>query len=226
MTTLARPIASLCLALALSLTGAVAQEAPPQGAPEARPDQGGRESLPGSMLRKPPRDANALPPTPELRDELLQGLYADLAKAGSADQAENIGKTIDRMWTVSGSPTTDLLLQRAIIAFNAKQIPLAQRLLDTVVELQPDYAEAFNRRAFVYYSQKDYSRALADLRRVLALDPRHPRALEGLAQILRGMREKKASLDAFRELLKVNPHAPGAKEAVEELKREVEGQGI
>jgi Flp pilus assembly protein TadD len=150
------------------------------------------------------------------------GLYF----AENAARAETIVASIERLWTSSGSPTADLLIQRAIATFAAGQKGLAQRLLDAVVELQPDNPEGFNRRAYVYYAQQDYSRALGDLRRVLALEPRHFRAMEGLAQILRSMGEKKGALDAYKELLKAHPNSPGAGEAVKDLTREVEGQGI
>jgi tetratricopeptide (TPR) repeat protein len=175
---------------------------------------------------QPPNGAGSPPPTPEIRAELLDGLYDELAKAPDASRAETIVAAIERLWSFSGSATTDLLVQRAIAAFASDQKALAQRLLDAVVELQPDYSEGFNRRAFVYYSQQDYSRALGDLRRVLALEPRHFRGLEGLARILRNMGEKKGAAEAYKELLKVHPHSPGASDALKELTREIEGQGI
>jgi tetratricopeptide (TPR) repeat protein len=135
-------------------------------------------------------------------------------------------KSIERLWLLSGSATADLLLDRALAAANANNQDLAMKLLDAAVLLQPDFAEAWNRRAYLYFMKSDYKRALGDLRRVLALEPNHFHALEGLAQILRSIGEKKAALDAYKKLLAVNPQAAGAKEAVDELTLEVDGQGI
>ena len=38
--------------------------------------------------------------------------------------------------------------------------------------------------------------------------------------------EKKAALDTYKKLIEVHPYWSGASEAMDELKREVEGQGI
>jgi tetratricopeptide (TPR) repeat protein len=95
-----------------------------------------------------------------------------------------------------------------------------------LLELQPDFAEGWNRRAYVLYLQNEPQRALGDIRRTLALEPRHLKALEGMAQILRELGEKKAALAAYQNLLKLNPHADGVASAIEELTRDVEGQGI
>jgi tetratricopeptide (TPR) repeat protein len=100
------------------------------------------------------------------------------------------------------------------------------KLLNAAVDLQPDYAEAWNRRSYVFYLDDDYKRALGDIRRVLALEPHHYKALEGLANILQHIGEKKAALEAYETLLKVYPSMPGAKKARDDLKAEVEGQGI
>lgn len=217
------------VALAVATTGlyfaetAARAEAPAGGpsVPQAETPQ--QRPKPGQSKRTNDQQP---PATPEFRAELLEGLYAELAKAPDAARAETIVASIERLWASSGSPTADLLIQRAIAAFAAGQKGLAQRLLDAVVELQPDNPEGFNRRAYVYYAQQDYSRALGDLRRVLALEPRHFRAMEGLAQILRSMGEKKGALDAYKELLKAHPNSPGAGEVLKELTREVDGQGI
>ena len=99
-------------------------------------------------------------------------------------------------------------------------------MLDHVVELAPDFTEAWNRRAYVHFVQNDVERALGDLRRTLALDPHHFKALDGLAQIMREIGQKKAALKAFKQLLDVHPYWSGAKQAVDELEREVDGQGI
>jgi tetratricopeptide (TPR) repeat protein len=166
------------------------------------------------------------PASPEQRAKLLEDLYGRLAAAGSADAAAPIAQAIERLWRFSGSPTADLLLERAMAASQANRQDLALTFLNTTVELQPDFADAWRMRAFIYFVQNDYERALADLRRALALEPNHFRALEGVARILSEIGEKKVALEAYKSLLAVYPLAPGAREAVEQLTVEVEGQGI
>ncbi|MGQ0672308.1 MAG: tetratricopeptide repeat protein [Hyphomicrobium sp.] len=176
----------------------------------------------GSAAGGPP----VAPDTAEIRAELLKDLYVHLGQTKDADTAAAIAGQIERMWFVSGSDTVDLLMQRAIRALTDKQLDLALKLLTAVVELQPDYAEGWNRRAFVYYLMNDTERSLGDLRRALALDDKHYKALEGLANVMRESGKKKAALEALRRLTEIHPFLPGIKDAITELTREVEGQGI
>jgi tetratricopeptide (TPR) repeat protein len=168
----------------------------------------------------------AVPGTLEQKAKLLESLYGRLATAASAEQAEPIAQSIEKLWAYSGSATADLLVERSVAAVQSDRRDLALELLDATVELQPDFAEAWNRRAYVYYLANDYQRALGDLRRVLALEPNHFKALDGLARILREIGEKKGAFEAYKRLLAVHPNAAGARQAVDELKLEVEGQGI
>lgn len=193
-------------------------ESPRDGAPQPQ------EAQPNPHQAEPP--AEAAPDTAEQRAKLLEELYARLAASPSPENSETIVPSIERLWHFSGSPTADLLVDRAVAAGQANDQELAMKLLDAAVLLQPDYVDAWNRRAYLYYLKNDYSRALGDLRRVLALDPNHFRALEGLAEILRTIGEKKAALDAYKKLLAIHPQAAGAKQALDELTLEVEGQGI
>jgi tetratricopeptide (TPR) repeat protein len=175
---------------------------------------------------KAPKRGSALPKTPAEREKTLSDLYALLATADDEDTAKAITDAIERVWLHSGSATIDVLMERSIKAMSQNKVDLALKLLDAVVDLAPDYTEAWNRRAYVHFVRKDTERALGDLRRALALDPNHFKALDGLAQILREIGQKKPALKAFRQLLDVHPYWSGAKEAVEELEREVDGQGI
>lgn len=184
-------------------------------------DAAGAKGAPQVAQKKPPP-----PDTPETRARLLSDLYAHLATAESANDAGPMVEAIERLWVFSGSPTIDVLLERAAAAAAAKKNDLALKLLDAVVDLAPDFAEGWNRRAYVHYTMNDYERALGDLRRAIALEPNHFKALEGIAQIFKETGRKKAALKAFKELLQINPNAAGAKEAVDELSRDVEGQGI
>ena len=168
----------------------------------------------------------AIGSAPEQRDKLLTELYARLATAPDEATAAQIAATVEQLWQHSGSATADLLMARAAAATEAQRTDLAMRLLNAAIELQPDYAEAWNRRAYLFYMGDDYKRALGDIRRVLALEPHHFKALEGLANILEHLGEKKAALEAYESLLKVHPNAPGAKKARDDLKAAVEGQGI
>jgi tetratricopeptide (TPR) repeat protein len=179
--------------------------------------------FPPSTKRTSPE---ASPKSPEEREKALANLYARLATAEGEESAKRTAEAIEHLWLYSGSDTINLLMERAQVAINEKNLELARKLLDHIVELAPDFAEGWNRRAYLNYMDNNLPRALGDLRRTLALDPNHFKALEGLAQILREIGEKKAALKAFQQLLEVHPYWSGAKQAIEELAREVDGQGI
>jgi tetratricopeptide (TPR) repeat protein len=193
-------------------------ESPPQARPETSPQLHG---LPKRYRRGAP-----LPKTPAEREKSLADLYALLATAEDENSAKAVAEAIERVWQHSGSPTIDLLMERAMQAVAEEKHDLAIKLLDHVVVLAPDFTEGWNRRAYAYFVKSDVEHALGDLRRALALDPNHFKALEGLAQIMREIGEKKAALKAYRQLLSVHPYWPGAQQAIEELERDVDGQGI
>lgn len=195
------------------------QQQPEASPPAEHPPQAAIPAAPKSPLDRAPKTA-------EDKSRLLADLYAHLATAEDEAQAKKISERIERMWLVSGSDTVDLLMERSSKAIKQKKFEHAEKLLDFIIALAPDYPEGFNRRAYLNFTQNKYQSAVGDLRRVLALEPNHYKALEGLAQIWRETDNKRGALQVMRQILDINPFASGAKSAFDELKREVEGQGI
>jgi tetratricopeptide (TPR) repeat protein len=156
----------------------------------------------------------------------LDTLFAGLKIAPDEASAKAIEDRIWALWLVSGSDTCTLLMARVKDATDDKNFDLAIKLLDAVIELKPDYVEAWNRRATVYYLKQDYGHSLADLRVVLAKEPRHFGALSGLGLILQDIGDDKHALEAYRKALEIDPHLDNIPDVVKTLSEKVEGRPI
>lgn len=170
------------------------------------------------------------PQTPEEirkhQRELLDSLFERLGNADNDSTAKLLEAAIWQVWLRSGSDTIDVLMQQTIKAMNDGENVTALAILDTVVELAPNYVEGWNKRATVLYIQGQHSASLRDINKALDLEPRHFGALSGLGLIKRARGDDKGALTAYRRALHVHPFLTGAREAVKELKVKVEGKGI
>jgi tetratricopeptide (TPR) repeat protein len=207
---------------------------PGLGEPSLRPDikPGADEGLPphsaeDTKQNKLDLQLGELPPLdPVDRPELLAELYEKLGTARNADAAGPIMNAIEELWAFSGSDTVDLLMSRAVQFANDAEIDVSLAILDAVVDIAPEEAEAWYLRAKVNVLKGKPERALADLRRALNVDAKHYRAIAELALVLEQLGAKKEALEAYRRALAVNPFLEDARQGVEALAREVEGQDI
>jgi tetratricopeptide (TPR) repeat protein len=156
----------------------------------------------------------------------LDTLFKALKIAPNEESAKAIEGQIWAVWMISGSDTCNLLMGRVKAAAEVKDYDLAIKLLDAVIEINPDYVEAWNERATIYYAKNDYAHAIADLGEVLAREPRHFGALSGLGLMLQEIGDDKDALDAYRKALAIDPHLERVPDAVRELTEKVEGRNI
>lgn len=219
--------------LALAGMHASAQDSPPRGPslrdlplelvpPRSRQDQ----SPSGKNQQKLPEPAAKAEKTPPPAPVTLDSLYERLAKAKDRMEASAISKQIERRWLRSGSDTTDLLMTRATQAMSAKQPETALELFDHILQLKPEWAEAYHQRATTLFQMRDYDGALRDLRQALAREPRHYSALSGLGMIMHQLDNKKAAFAAFSKALELHPNLENLKGMVERLRPEAEGQKL
>jgi tetratricopeptide (TPR) repeat protein len=176
----------------------------------------------------PPVEPPAKLPKPQRGDRTqnLDFLFGALKAAPDAETAKGVEERIWALWFASGSDTADLLMTRIKAAVEGKDLDLAIELLDAVVEIKPDYVEAWNRRATVHFLKKDYGASLADIRQVLAREPRHFGALSGLGMIMQELGEEKRALDIFRRAIELHPHIERIPDLVKQLTEKVEGRDI
>jgi Flp pilus assembly protein TadD len=178
---------------------------------------------PGSWV-EPPAKMPRLAPRDRVRN--LDFLFGALKAAPDETSAKAIEDRIWALWFQSPSPTASLLMERVKTAVDEKDNDLAIQLLDSIVQIKPDYVEAWNRRATLYFNKKDFSRAVADIRQVLMLEPRHFGAMAGLGFILQEIGNDKQALDVFRRALAVHPRLQRVPEIVKTLTEKVEGRPI
>src|SRR5437868_11349009 len=91
---------------------------------------------------QPPKDL----PKPQRGDRTrnLDFLFGALKAAPDEASAKHIEDRIWALWLVSGSDTCNLLMTRVKTAVDAEKYDLAIRLLDAIIELRPQYVEAWN----------------------------------------------------------------------------------
>jgi tetratricopeptide (TPR) repeat protein len=181
-------------------------------------------SPPALAPMQPPSD---LPkPQPGDRTRNLDFLFEALKAAPDDTSAKAVEDRIWALWLASGSDTANLLMTRVKSAIEAQDLDLAIKLLDAIVELKPDYVEAWNRRATIYYMKKDFGRSLADIRQVLAREPRHFGAMSGLGMILQEFGDDKHALEILRRALAIHPRLKNIPDMVKTLTEKVEGRDI
>jgi tetratricopeptide (TPR) repeat protein len=185
-------------------------------------------SAPGAALAQ----AKAADPKPQTeaakprKPATLDELFTRLAGAKDESEANGVANLIERRWARSGSDTADLLMSRAEDALKAKEFPLAVELLDRVLTLRPEWAEAWHRRATAFFLLDDPVSAIADIQRVLTREPRHFGAWAGLGHIYVSGGDKKRALEAYRKALAIHPYLAKLREAIERLTPEIDGRDI
>ncbi len=162
----------------------------------------------------------------DTRNGFLAELFTRLEKSQDVVEARGIAGAIERVWLRSGSDTSDLLMGRAVGAFQTKEYALAIELLDKIVVLDPDWAEAWNKRATAKYFNEDYQGAMADIGEVLKREPRHFSALSGMGFILQRTGFDRRALEVFRKALEVYPKLEDVRKQVDLLTIEIEGREI
>jgi tetratricopeptide (TPR) repeat protein len=156
----------------------------------------------------------------------LDRLFEALKVAPDEESAKYVENRIWAIWLGSPSDTANLLMGRVKTAVDGKDLDLAIKLLDAVIDIRPDFVEAWNRRATVYYTKKDFGRALADIHEVLAREPRHFGALSGLGIILQELGDDKHALEVFRRALAVHPRLERIPDLVKKLSDKIDGRDI
>jgi tetratricopeptide (TPR) repeat protein len=176
--------------------------------------------------KKLPEAPSKLPKVGADRSRGLDFLFGALKAAPDEASAKHVEARIWALWLQTPSDTAALLMMRAKAAMDAQQVDVAQKLLDAVVKLRPDYVEGWNRRATLFYLKNDYAHSLEDIEQVLVREPRHFGALAGLGMIMQDLGDDKRALDAFRKALAINPHLEKVPELVKVLTEKVEGRDI
>jgi tetratricopeptide (TPR) repeat protein len=205
-------IHKICLALAVVL----AASAPVRADDDARPPD-----ATGQTQAKTPAEPEAKTPA-----EAAAELFDRLARTQDSDEAAGIVSALDRLWLESGSDTSDLLMSRALQAMQGKSYPLALEVLDAIVDLQPDWAEAWNKRATVRWLAGDSKGSMADIAETLKLEPRHLGAPAGLGAILEEAGQREEALRVYQRGLDIAPNYGPMKDAVKRLKAAVAGQTL
>lgn len=171
-------------------------------------------------------DASAKAAQPVGRQKILDDLFDRLGKTKDESEAQGIAGAIQRVWSRSGSDTADIIMERTAKLIGQKDWKLAEEMLDRLVDIEPQWAEAWNRRATVRFFQRDTSGAMEDLAHVLHLEPRHFTALVGLGAILERNEQNAQALRVFRRVLEINPQLDDIRKKVDKLSIDVEGREI
>ncbi|HEY9698473.1 MAG TPA: tetratricopeptide repeat protein [Trichocoleus sp.] len=141
-----------------------------------------------------------------MNDKLIDRLLEDLKNSDELTR-QQATEELWRIWfNQKGAYGLEILgeSQRLIEAGDVEE---AEAVLMELIQDQPDFAEAWNRRAVLYYLQGEYRRSLADCQQAVKLNPIHFGALHGIGLCYAAMDDYVAAIQAFRRALELQPHA-------------------
>jgi tetratricopeptide (TPR) repeat protein len=151
------------------------------------------------------------------KSDALPDLFGQLKLANSPQQAVMIEAEIWKKWYERDDKGGGDSMGQIIESMAAGRYTVALNLLNQLVDDQPDFAEAWNRRATIHYLLGNYQDSLADIEQTLQLEPRHFGALSGIGLIMQQLGENEKALHAFEQVLEISPHNLGATKSVKEL---------
>ena len=138
-------------------------------------------------------------------NEQLNKLFDDL-KISSESSSFLIEQKIWKLWsTHPNDEKLTTLLAEGSAAVNNNQLTEAINIFTKVIELDPNWAEAWNKRATVFYLVGQFQKSQDDIDKVLNLEKRHFGALAGQGLVNIKLKNFEKAIKSYQKALEIYP---------------------
>jgi len=142
-------------------------------------------------------------------DPRLAVLFKNLKTSVSLKKVSSIEIQIWEIWLEHHNPKAKNSMFLGIAAMNNQQFEKALEYFRLLTEIEPDFAEGWNKRATVFYLMGRFKESEEDALRTLKLEPRHFGAHSGLGLIRMALGDWPGAITALEAALRVHPHMSG-----------------
>ena len=136
----------------------------------------------------------------------IDKLFVQLKSALNFENSKKIEDKIWDLWTTH--PTKNnltKLLADGSSAMMDNKLDAAYDKFTEVIELDPNWAEAWNKRATVFYLLQNYEASQKDIDEVLKLEKRHFGALAGQGLVNIKLKNYEKAIKSYRQALEIYP---------------------
>ena len=160
------------------------------------------------------------------REKELKLLFKEL-KTGSAELMHLTEKKIWDIWSThpTDKKLTEILSEGSTYV-NNNQLNKAIEIFSKVINLDPTWAEAWNKRATVLYMIGEYQKSQNDIDKVLELEERHFGALAGQGLVNIKLQNYEKALESYRKVEKIYPTMKSPKIMIKSIKKLIKEQSI
>ena len=136
----------------------------------------------------------------------LNNLFFKLKNAENFSKATNIEKKIWNIWITNGSnQRNNSEMSKGVTLLNNGNLNKALKVFLNLCEVEPEWAEPFNKVATIKFLQKDYLTSIKYIELTLEKERRHFGAISGLAQINIRLGRFENALNNINQVLKIHP---------------------
>ena len=128
------------------------------------------------------------------------------------------------IWFRCGTPQANTELCRGTKALNAREFEKALDHFDRAIELDDDFAEAYNQRAIAHYLQEQFECSVEDCRRAIERMPCHFGAWAGMGHCFVHRNELADALKCYERALEINPQLDCLQQTITEIKQRLAGE--
>jgi tetratricopeptide (TPR) repeat protein len=162
----------------------------------------------------------------EDRDNQLNRLFNEL----KINNLALVYGTEQKIWEIwSTHPTDEKLTQELLKGSNLMQgdtISESIKIFSKLIESDPNWAEAWNKRATALYLIGDYEGSQKDIDRVLELENRHFGALAGQGLINIKLENYEKAIESYKRAQEIYPAMQSPKIMIEQIEQLIKQQLI
>ena len=148
----------------------------------------------------------------------LNKLFAQLKALSNVEEAKKVEDKIWQLWTTHPSEDTlTELLAKGSEYMMQNQLTSAHNVFSKVIELDPKWAEGWNKRATVLYMMGNFELSQKDIDMVLSLEKRHFGALSGQGLVQTALENYEKAIDSYIEAHKIYPSSQSTLQMIEQL---------
>ena len=136
----------------------------------------------------------------------LDDLFNDLYNVQDISQQNKIVSNIWAEWMKIDNPESQKIMDMVPYFFQTRNYDEAIEALSYVIEKDPNFSEAYNKRATFYFMMGDFENSMKDIESTLALEPRHFGALDGMSRILISYKKYNQAFKVYEEMMSLMPN--------------------